>query len=84
MVHVLYFALLRERMGRAEESIALPPGVATVGDLAAWLRGRDEAGAAAFASGSPIRAAVNQDFAKPEAPVQDGDEIAFFPPVTGG
>lgn len=84
MINVLYFALLRERMGRAEERLPLPPGVATVGDLAAWLRGRDAPGAAAFAPGSPVRAAVNQDFALPGAPVRDGDEVAFFPPVTGG
>jgi molybdopterin converting factor subunit 1 len=84
MIQLLYFALLRERMGRAEERIALPPGVATVGDLAAWLRGRDAGGAAAFAPGAPVRAAVNQDFAQADAPVRDGDEVAFFPPVTGG
>ena len=84
MIRVLYFALLRERMGRAEEGIPLPPGVATVGDLATWLRERDAAGASAFAPGSPVRAAVNQDFAKPDTPVRDGDEVAFFPPVTGG
>lgn len=84
MIRVLYFALLRERMGRAEERIPLPPGIATVGALAAWLRARDAAGAAAFAPGSPVRAAVNQDFAVPDTQVQDGDEVAFFPPVTGG
>lgn len=84
MIHVLYFALLRERMGRAEERMPLPPGVATLGGLAAWLRERDGQGASAFAPGNPVRAAVNQDFAAPDAPVTDGDEIAFFPPVTGG
>ena len=84
MVRVLYFAMLRERMGRAEESFPLPPGVATLGALAAWLHARDANGASAFAPGNPVRAAVNQDFATPDAPVRDGDEIAFFPPVTGG
>jgi sulfur-carrier protein len=84
VIHVLYFALLRERMGRAEERLPLPPGVATVGGLAAWLRERDAAGAATFALGSPVRAAINQDFAAPDAPIRDGDEVAFFPPVTGG
>ena len=84
MVRVLYFAMLRERMGRAEESFPLPPGVATLGALAAWLHARDANGAAAFAPGNPVRAAVNQDFATPDAPVRDGDEVAFFPPVTGG
>ncbi len=84
MIHVLYFALLRERMGRAEERLALPPGVGTVGGLAAWLRDRDAQGASAFAPGSPVRAAVNQEFAAPDAAVAEGDEVAFFPPVTGG
>jgi sulfur-carrier protein len=83
-VRVLYFAWLRERMGRGEETLSLPPGVATVGALASWLGERDEAGRAAFAERATIRAAVNQTFAKPDAPVADGDEVAFFPPVTGG
>ena len=83
-VRILYFARLRERAGRAEEALPLPGGVATVGDLAAWLRARDPAGAAAFADPSTVRAAVNQAFAPPSAPVADGDEVAFFPPVTGG
>ena len=84
MVHLLYFARLRERMGRSEEALALPEGVATVGALAAWLQARDAAGAAAFADLTTVRAAVNQSFAQPSAPVSDGDEVAFFPPVTGG
>ena len=81
---MLYFARLRERVGRAEEALALPAGVATVGDLAAWLRARDAAGAAAFADLATVRAAVNQAFAPPDTPLADGDEVAFFPPVTGG
>jgi len=81
---LLYFAWMRERMGRAEEDLALPPGIATVGALADWLRGRDAAGAAAFAQPGVVRAAVNQEFAQPSDPVHDGDEVAFFPPVTGG
>ncbi len=83
-VRVLYFAWLRERMGHPEESLALPPGVATVGALAEWLRGRDEAGLAAFADLRTVRAAVNQTFSQPGGTVVDGDEVAFFPPVTGG
>ena len=84
MVRVLYFAWLRERMGHGEESLPVPDGVATVGDLAAWLRNRDAAGAKAFATPATVRAAVNQVFAPPSTPVADGDEVAFFPPVTGG
>lgn len=81
---VLYFAALRERMGRAEETLQLPDGVATVGALQAWLQGRDQAGAATFQHGATVRAAVNQDFAHASTPVTDADEVAFFPPVTGG
>ncbi len=83
-IRVLYFAWLRERAGRAEETLDLPPAVTTVGALAAWLEARDPAGAATFANRPVIRAAVNQAFAPPTAPVADGDEVAFFPPVTGG
>ncbi len=84
MLNLLYFAWIKERMERTGESISLPPGVATVADLAAYLQTRDDAGARAFAQPTLVRAAVNQDFATAETPVNDGDEIAFFPPVTGG
>lgn len=84
MVRILYFASLRERMGRGEETLSLPDGVASVGQLADWLRARDARGEAAFAHPALVRAAVNQDFAQPDAAVRDGDEVAFFPPVTGG
>jgi len=84
MARILYFAWLRERMGRSDEDLPLPPGVATVGGLVALLQGRDAAGAAAFAHSGMVRAAVNQEFATPDTPVQNTDEIAFFPPVTGG
>ncbi len=84
MLRVLYFAWLRERMKRGEETLPIPAGVATVGGLAAWLQARDEAGAHAFADLGTVRAAVNQTFAPPDTPLGDGDEVAFFPPVTGG
>ena len=83
-LRILYFAWLRERTGRSEEEVPVPDGVATVADLVAWLRARDPAHAGAFANPRLVRVAVNQEFAGPEAPVQAGDEIAFFPPVTGG
>jgi sulfur-carrier protein len=83
-LRILYFAWLRERTGKAEEEIAVPDGVGTVGDLVAWLRARDAAHEAAFANPRLVRVAVNQEFAAPDAPVRAGDEIAFFPPVTGG
>lgn len=84
MVRVLYFAMLRERMGRGEEALALPEGVGSVGGLAAWLQRRDGAGERAFGGGMVVRAAVNQEFAGMGEVVRDGDEVAFFPPVTGG
>lgn len=84
MLRVLYFAWVRERMGRGEESLPVPPGVTTVGGLASWLQARDAAGASAFANLATVRAAVNQAFAPPDTTLSDGDEIAFFPPVTGG
>ncbi len=66
------------------ESIPIPPGVTNLSDLAAFLKARDEAGSRAFAEPGLVRAAVNQIFAGPDTPVRNGDEIAFFPPVTGG
>jgi molybdopterin converting factor subunit 1 len=84
MLRILYFAWLRERLGAAEEELALPPGVATAGALRAWLSARGPAYAAAFAAETQIRCAVNQDFATPDTPVRAGDEVAFFPPITGG
>ena len=84
MARILYFAWMRERMGRTEEALRLPSGVETVAELVGFLHDRDAAGAAAFAHPAMVRAAVNQEFASPATPLQDGDEVAFFPPVTGG
>jgi molybdopterin converting factor subunit 1 len=81
---ILYFAWLRERAGLAEEIVAPPASVATVADLIAWLRDRSPGHAAAFADAKVIRCAVNQDFAAPTTALHAGDEVAFFPPVTGG
>jgi sulfur-carrier protein len=83
-LHVLYFAWLRERVGTAEERIALPPGVATVGGLVAWLREQSPGHAAALSVARTVRCAVNQEFADPDTKIAPGDEVAFFPPVTGG
>ncbi len=80
-VKILYFASLREALGMAGETIELPSGVLTVGGLRDWLvgQGRDKLGTA-----KNLRCAVNQELAGLDAPVAEGDEIAFFPPVTGG
>ena len=81
---VLYFAWLRAKTGTASENISPPAEVRTVGDLMQWLAGNRPGFAEALAAPGVIRAAVNQDYADPEHPVRPGDEIAFFPPVTGG
>lgn len=84
MVKVLYFARLRERLGLAEEHLALPPGVVTVTDLLTHLRARGGAWAASLGEGETLMTAVNQALARPHTPLSDGDEVAIFPPVTGG
>ncbi len=83
-LRILYFAWLRERVGAAEEDVEVPAGIATVADLIGWLRARGPGFAAAFAATRSIRCAVNQTFAGPDSAVAAGDEVAFFPPVTGG
>ena len=82
-VKILYFASLRETLGCAQESVELPPGVATVGALRSHLAARGEAWAA-LDTHRNLRFAVNQRVAGPDAAVAEGDEVAFFPPVTGG
>ncbi len=81
---LIYFAWVREKAGRSNEQIALPGDVGTVGELIAWQVGRDKKMAAAFADPGVIRVAVNQEHVQLDHPVSDSDEIAFFPPVTGG
>ena len=83
-VTILYFAWLRERTGTTQESLELPDGLTTIGDLIDLLRARGGGYESAFSLGRVIRAAVNQNFADPSTPIAPGDEIAFFPPVTGG
>ncbi|MFH5923974.1 molybdopterin converting factor subunit 1 [Roseomonas xinghualingensis] len=81
---ILYFAWLRQRAGVGEESVSPPPEVADVGGLMRWLAGRSPGHASAFADPAQVRMAVNQEFCGPDHPVKPGDEVAFFPPVTGG
>jgi molybdopterin synthase sulfur carrier subunit len=80
-LRVLYFAGLKESLGLPGETIDLPAGIATVGGLRDWLIGQ---GRNALATAKNLRCAVNQDMAKLDATIKDGDEVAFFPPVTGG
>ena len=81
---LLYFAWVREQIGRDAEEVALPSDVRTVAALLDWLRSRGDGYARALDDLSVIRVAVNQEFAAPDHAVGDGDEIALFPPVTGG
>lgn len=83
-VRVLYFAGLREAVGIASEAVEVPPEKATVAGLRELLMARGEPYAGAMANGRRLRAAVNQELSAPEDPVREGDEVAFFPPVTGG
>jgi molybdopterin synthase sulfur carrier subunit len=81
---LLYFAWLRQKIGSAEESVAPPPEVATVGALLVWLATRGPGYAEALKDLSVVRVAVNQEFAQAGDAVKAGDEVALFPPVTGG
>ena len=83
-VKILYFAWVRERAGTGEEDITLPRDITTIGALVAWLGTRSPGHSAAFAAPGLVRAAVNQVFARADTAVAPGDEVAFFPPVTGG
>jgi len=83
-ITVLYFARLREALGRDRETLELPPGVTTVGELRAWLVGRGAPWAEAFTEIRRIRAAVAQQMAGDDTRLAEGAEVAFFPPVTGG
>ena len=81
---LLYFAWVRQKTGRGEEQLALPEEVKTVSDLAAFLAKRGGGFAEAFADMRRMRVAVNQGHSGFDAPLRDSDEVAFFPPVTGG
>ena len=81
---LLYFARLRENLGLGEEDVAPPSDVTTVAALLDWLRGRSPVYAEAMAASTRLRCAVNQSFAQPGTRVRPGDEVAFFPPITGG
>lgn len=81
---LLYFAWVRERVGRAEEEIETPAEVTTVAELVAWLAGRGPEYAAAFAEPRAIRAALDRRHVQAHAEIAGAREIALFPPMTGG
>jgi sulfur-carrier protein len=79
-----YFAWVREKVGRTEERVSVPPEIGTVGELMAWLKQRGPEYALAFERESVIRTAIDQRHVKPQARLDEAREVAFFPPVTGG
>jgi sulfur-carrier protein len=80
----LYFAWVRERVGRAEEELDPPSTVATVSDLVAWLSARGEGYALAFDKPAAVRAALDRIHVRGDASIAGAKEVAFFPPMTGG
>ena len=84
IISLVYLARLREAFGAASERIEVPPEVNTVGALRAWLARRGGAWAVELAPSRAVRIAVNHELASSDTPIQPGDEVAIFPPVTGG
>ena len=83
-IKVLYFASVRERVGKPEEEIEPPAGIATVSQLMSWLAARGDQYAYAFENPKTIRAAIDRKHVRSEAVIEGAHEIAFFPPMTGG
>lgn len=81
---ILYFAWLRTEIGMGEETAVPPSEIATAGALLEWIAELSPRHAAAFAKRDSIRVAINQEFAELDTPIGDAQEVAFFPPVTGG
>ena len=84
MANILYFASLAETLGVRSESLTLPEDCRRVTELVALLRTRGEPFEGAFSGDIRILVAINQEMSEAEADIRDSDEIAFFPPVTGG
>jgi molybdopterin synthase sulfur carrier subunit len=83
-LHILYFARLRERFGVGSESLDVPADINDLAGLIAWLSRRGPVWSEELTPSRPYRLAVNQEMAEPATPLKDGDEVAIFPPVTGG
>jgi molybdopterin synthase sulfur carrier subunit len=81
---VRYFAWVRERIGKPEEDVEVPAGIATVGELMSWLSARGDEYAHAFENPKVIRAAIDRAHVRADAAIVGALEIAFFPPMTGG
>jgi len=83
-IKLRYFAWVRERVGKPEEDVDVPANVRTAGELMTWLSGRGEEYAHAFANPEIIRVAIDRNHVQPGAAIAKANEIAFFPPMTGG
>jgi molybdopterin synthase sulfur carrier subunit len=83
MVHLRYFARLRETLGVGDEQVELPGSVSDLSGLTHWLQSRDDNWKQALAD-NRLHVAINQEIVNANSPVNDGDEVAWFPPVTGG
>lgn len=83
-VKLVYFAWVRERIGKTEETLDLPSEVRTIGDVITWLSRRGDEYYSAFVNPKIIRAAIDRTHVQPDAPIAGAREIAFFPPMTGG
>jgi molybdopterin synthase sulfur carrier subunit len=83
-MQVLYFGWVKSKIGIGQEQVSPPDGVESVGELIDWLKARGGGYEVAFADAAEIRAAVNHEIAPHEAPIKEGDEVALFPPMTGG
>ena len=83
-MRIRYFAWLKQRVGCAEETLELPPEIASVAALKAYLAQRHAGTGQRLGEAGVVRCAVNQDYVPEDAPLRPGDEVAFFPPVTGG
>lgn len=81
---LLYFAWIRAKIGMAEETVTVPAGIGTVADLLDWLVTRGDNYAAALKERKVVKVAVNQEYVGADHPLKPGDEVALFPPVTGG
>jgi molybdopterin synthase sulfur carrier subunit len=83
-MQVLYFGWVKSRIGIGKEELSPPPEVTNVASLIDWLKGRSDRYANAFEDSTALRVAVNQEIAPLDAAIVDGDEVAVFPPMTGG
>ena len=81
---ILYFARLRQIIGRGQDEMEIPLDVKTISTLIEFLKTKDERVAEAFGDLRTLKVAINQKHATLDAPLQGATEIAFFPPVTGG